>query len=171
MRAVAGISLVALFASNGMAICDQLDGAYYCTAEVSGGLSYDSSQKLWHGTAFNVDEKFVLRMTFIDTKHVQVQPQGPDGKPFLGTDGKAFKVPFDFQRYEAKITNAGTHETVYCEGHGSAENPPEQHKVVAGPYLFCTAWERDFIFQFVTKRFLMSYMRGYLIGCPVSLRM
>ena len=59
-------ALVALVASNGVGIGDEIAAAYYCATEVAGGLSYDSSQKAWHGTSFNTDEKFVLRMTFVE---------------------------------------------------------------------------------------------------------
>src|SRR5262249_27965687 len=100
---VALFGLIVLGASTNVGFSEELNGAYYCVTEAAGGLSYDSSQKAWSGTSFKADTKFVLRVTFIDTKRIPI--------PVVGTQDK---VPIDFKRYQVKITQAGTDETVYC---------------------------------------------------------
>ncbi len=168
--AVGSSAIVALIASSDLSIGAGLEGAYYCVTEVAGGISYDSSQKVWHGTPFKMDEKFVLRMTFIDTKRYPVPVRDTDGK---WCDGKRCPthIDLDFDRYQAKITPTGTDKSAYCDDDQSigADLPELEHKVTvsAGGVVFrCGAGDRELAFNLSIKRFLMANMVGYIFDLP-----
>src|SRR5215813_7056213 len=44
------------------------NGAYFCTAELSGGLYYNQSAKSWQSTTLRPDHKFVVRIRYLETK-------------------------------------------------------------------------------------------------------
>ncbi|TXH32083.1 MAG: hypothetical protein E6Q98_25865 [Rhodospirillaceae bacterium] len=44
------------------------DTSYFCVVEIAGGLMYDDTQKRWRGGALRTDEKFVLKLKYLNSQ-------------------------------------------------------------------------------------------------------
>lgn len=171
MRIVATpvFAMIALAASNDLAMSAGLDGAYYCAAEAAGGVSYDSVQNTWRGTSFQANWKFGLRMTFVDTRNYKVPViNAKDVRCNAGPCPS--HVDLNFDQYQAKITMTGTDKALFCEDYASiGDHSPEQNIVSIGSNsgaFRCVASGREFFFNFVTNRFEMAEMGGSIFWTP-----
>jgi hypothetical protein len=139
---VIGIALTTL--SSSAALSQTKDAAYYCVAEAAGGISFDAVNKKWHGTAFNADDKFVLRMKFL-AERVEKKSTGDE----------------HLSDYVITLTNAGESYAAPC-GPSMFEQKPIS--VPDTGFFRCNADVTDYVFNVSTGRYLELYSVGYVDG-------
>ena len=124
------------------------DASYFCVTEFAGGLSYDEATKKWKGTVFNANDKFVLRLKFLQTR-IEKKPYGNENETVY--------------YYNATITASGQNSVTACENDDNAD--PKTHGIKERfPFLFCWASFQQYKFHFKDNRFLRSYLVGYFSG-------
>jgi hypothetical protein len=140
-----------------VAFAEGKDAAYYCVAELAGGIAYDEKQRKWQSTTFNVTQKFELRL-----KYLQTRPQ------------KQIYGEFDLTDYAVTVTKPGD-DPRQCSNYytGSAEIFVDRKTITVWPgvrgdpqpdLIKCEYLGEQLIFSMKTKRFLSIYTYGYLDG-------
>jgi hypothetical protein len=69
-------AIVALICGTLQSQGQNLNGAYSCSGKVSSGLKLDKASNKWRAVSLNADEKFVIRLNFVE--RVQGQHSDPD---------------------------------------------------------------------------------------------
>jgi hypothetical protein len=93
-RAILGIAFVSSL-STGAVGFEPKDASYFCTAEISAGLAYNKLSKKWNSATFQADEKFVLRMKYLQSSDfkVTITPAGSnDALPCVKLGSGAVQV-------------------------------------------------------------------------------
>jgi hypothetical protein len=122
------------------------DASYFCVAEAAGGLSFNAVQKRWVGSVFKTNEKFVLRLKFIDVK--------------LGT-GKWDKDQL-YANFEVGLTPSGTNSESRCIPLGAGDKKTVSINQYNG--FTCFANIQDYYFNLGTNRYMNVYAIGYTDG-------
>ena len=117
------------------------DGAYFCTEEFVGGLSYNENTKKWESSRFKPHRKFVLRLKFI---------QAQSKKKSYGE--------YNYAEYETTVTGAGETFAAPCT---SGTSPVER---LSYEVMSCQALFMDYHFHFKTNRFIRAFLFGYFSG-------
>lgn len=122
------------------------DVSYFCVAEATGGLSFNTAQKKWIGTAFKPTEKFVLRLKFVDLR--------------VGTT-KSDKDEY-YANFEATLTESGSNWQSRCTQLGAVDKTA----VSIGKYdnFTCYANVQEYVFNLTNNRYLSVYAYGYTDG-------
>jgi len=122
------------------------DASYFCVAEAAGGLSFNSAQKKWVGTVFRADEKFVLRLKFVD-----VQP---------GTE--VWDKEETYTNFDVSITASGSSYQAECRQRGSGKN--KSISISSYGSFTCSASLQDYYFNLENNRYMNFYAAGYING-------
>jgi hypothetical protein len=137
--------LVMAFAAPSVAVAESNQtSAYYCTAEVAGGLKYDEVQQKWVGTSFHNDNQFVVRLNLLRT-YVQKEEHLRD---------EPMKV------YEVTITPRGENHERPCVSSSGKEVSVVAWANIVG----CDAYALDYKINLNLNRYLMTYSVGYAVA-------
>jgi hypothetical protein len=106
-------AIVALICGTLQSQGQNLNGAYSCSGKVSSGLKLDKASNKWRAVSLNADEKFVIRLNFVE--RVQGQHSDPDfsyyevdiSEPGTDTPGRCFNMqvflPTEVSRTNIKV--------------------------------------------------------------------
>jgi hypothetical protein len=135
-----------LFAVSPASAMEPKDVSYFCVAEATGGLSFNTLQKKWIGTSFRPTEKFVLRLKFVDVR--------------VGTT-KLDKDEY-YANFEATLTESGSNSQSRCTQLGAVDKTA----VSIGKYnnFSCYANVQEYVFNLDNNRYLSVYASGYTDG-------
>jgi hypothetical protein len=146
MRKLFTVGLLALSCSSATAEVAQKDAAYFCVAEIAGGLAFDANLKKWISGTFKPTEKFVLRLKFIDVKP--------------GT-GRYDKDDI-YTNFAVTLTRSGTKLNQNC--HQSNSGRSEYVSVSKYGSFSCDAGLEEYHFNLDTNRYMSFYYAGYTDG-------
>ncbi len=121
------------------------DMSFFCTAEISAGLSFDKIQKKWVSKTFNADQKFVMRMKYLQTRTV---------KNAIGSDESAID-------FNVTITKSGRNFASPCtySGWGDKQEPVTVNNLdVFG----CISSLSRYLVNSSTNKFLETYTGEYV---------
>src|SRR6266478_1692918 len=108
------------------------NGAYFCTAEIAGGLYYNQSAKRWQSSTFQPDHKFVVRVQYLETKKETL----------------AEGIMETYGYYEISITESGKSFPSPCWSLGGEHvGKMDRYKQID-----CSAGVRDYRFNFEYNR-------------------
>jgi hypothetical protein len=134
----------ALALSVSAASAQKRDSSYYCVAEATGGLKYNTGTKRWYGTDFLADEKFVLKLKYLSERFDSV----------LTTTAVDYAVT---------ITPSGRDFAMECAGGFGDRKEPVT--VYGGVNLRCAFLGAiEYLFNLKTNRYLSVYLYGYTDG-------
>ena len=145
-RISAILGLIGVMVLSSTCTAQQLveNGAYFCTAELSGGLYYNQSAKSWQSTTLRPDHKFVVRIRYLETKK----------------EALAEGITETYGYYEISITDSGKSFALPCWSLGGEHvGKMDRYKQID-----CSAGVRDYRFNFEYNRFLETYVIGYVEG-------
>jgi hypothetical protein len=137
--------LIFLLCTDFARALDRKDTSYFCTAEAAGGVSYKADQKKWGGAIFRTNEKFVLRLKFVDVE--------------AGTS--TWDKNDIYTNFEVFLTPSGTNSDSRCSyiGAGGKKVSVSKHDQFT-----CYAALQQYIFNLNTNRYLNIYAQGYTDG-------
>jgi hypothetical protein len=145
MRKLFTVGMLALLCSSAAAEVAQEDAAYFCAAEIAGGLAYDEVGRKWHGAVFKATERFVLRLKFVDTQ-----------KGVLSNDKDTI-----YKNFSVTVTEAGSNIATPCIQLGV-----DRPTVPIGNYpgFTCYVGYSEHSFNLANNRYLKVYDIGYTDG-------
>jgi hypothetical protein len=117
------------------------DASYFCSAEVAGGLAFDTVNNRWIGTSFVPSEKFVLKMQYEASKTDEV-----------------FHEPTDY--YKVEVTEYGKKYPLPCISQSGAADV----SVATGGLLICETVVQQLQFNPANLRFARYYEAGFTNG-------
>ena len=115
------------------------DVSYFCVVEFAGGLSFNQKTNKWEGTKFRTDDKFVLRLKFLQSR----------------TEKSHFGEDQQVHDYKVTIIKSGTSSAVACGGDSVS---------VTAERVECTSTMTNYQFNLENNKFLGSYPHGYVDG-------
>jgi hypothetical protein len=141
---------LSLCCSSAVAEIPRKDASYFCVAEAAGGLAFNPGLKKWAGTIFKADDKFVLRLKFVNVQQ---------GEDFWDKDET-------YSNFDAYLTPSGTNSEVRCTQPGSANKT----SVSIGKYssFRCYAGLQDYHFNLENNRYMNLYPVGYVDGANTN---
>jgi len=123
------------------------DASYFCISEFAGGVAYDQATKKWKGTALRTNNKFVLRLKFVNSR---VE------KTFFRGD----EIVHD---YNITFTETGSNSPEPC-----IDVRQSKPRITVGydGLMTCTSSLdlNEYIFNLTKNRFLATYLIGYIDG-------
>ncbi len=122
------------------------DASFFCVAEAAGGLFFNAGQKRWVGAVFKANEKFILRLKFIDVK--------------VGT-GKFDKDEL-YANFEVFLTPSGSNFESKCTPLGDRDKATVAISTYGG--FACNANIQEYVFNLNSNRYLNLYYSGYTDG-------
>lgn len=118
------------------------DASYFCTAEIAGGLAYDEGLKKWKGTGLRTEQKFVLRLRYLNSRKV-------------GGDQTVYD-------YDVTVTTTGTNNALPCARSGRTDRvvPVNNNSGI----LLCDTSLHNYRFNLRNNRFVSASLIGYIFG-------
>jgi hypothetical protein len=145
--AIVGSMLLAACVPSAAVAQVNKNAAYFCAAEVAGGLYYNSALKRWEASSFKADQKFVLRLKFL---RARVQK---------GTF--IFAAEESVTDYEVTITQSGSNFAGGCESDSGAKEITVVNEL---GYVECQWSFGRLKFNLNSNRFLSAYLSGFVNG-------
>jgi hypothetical protein len=136
---------VPLGCSSATAEVAQKDAAFFCVAEIAGGISYDEFSKKWHGAVFQTTEKFVLRLKFAGTQ-----------KGVLSYDKDTI-----YNSFSITVTESGSNYATPCNESGADKSTV---RIGNYPGFTCFAGYSEYTVNVANNRYLKVYDIGYTDG-------